>query len=150
MQPKAQKSEAVVERRKGPRKALNIIVQYQPLEAADAYGSRDFTENISAGGMALRCENKINVGQELLLTLCLPRPEKRAVLKNILICDESESEKVRLKGQVVWNAPIFGGRNIHGVKFKAIALDDVRIFTDFLKEFSLLAYGTNGEELDRF
>ena len=81
-------SDAIIEKRKFPRKPLNLIVHFHVISSKPGEEMHESTENISACGLAFRCGQKLEKGQKIMITLYLPPKEKRNDDKKNLVCQE--------------------------------------------------------------
>lgn len=143
MTPNEYKSHIIAERRRFPRKPLTLSLKFNliptdSINVADSGcidGGR--SENISANGLALFSDLKMEKGQKLSIILYLPPKEKRSPDLSLTAWHEEECIPVQIQSRIVWRLPFAGNKFAYGVEFTTVADDDQAIFDEFLKDFYL-------------
>jgi c-di-GMP-binding flagellar brake protein YcgR len=130
-------SDTVVEKRKFPRKPLNLIVHFHEISSEPGDEIHESTEDISACGMSLRSKKPLEKGKKVMVTLYLPPKEMRNKDINFLLCPESDCDAIKIYAHVIWNMPMFGGNYIHGIEFISVELKDKKVFDEFLQDYTL-------------
>jgi hypothetical protein len=137
------KSHIIAERRRFPRKPLTLSLKFNliPADASSVPEQNQIdggrSENISAHGLALFSDLKMEKGQKLNIILYLPPKEKRLPELRLTTWREAECFPVEIESRVVWRLPFAGNKFAYGVEFMAVAEQDQAVFDEFLKDFYL-------------
>lgn len=133
------RSEVIAERRRYPRKPLNLKVKFELIDTSASPGAPPTYEinNISAGGLALYSEHKLQKGQELSLVLYLPPKDKRSPKLALATWSENDSIPIHIHAQITWCLSYSKNHYGYGVEFLEVDADDQPDFDEFLKDFYL-------------
>jgi len=133
------RSEVIAERRRYPRKPLNLKVKFELIDTSSLQSAPPTYEikNISAGGLALYSEHKLKKGQELSLVLYLPPKDKRSPNLTLVKWSEKDSIPIHVHAQIAWCLSYSKHQYGYGVEFLEVDADDQPDFDEFLKDFYL-------------
>lgn len=133
------RSDVIAERRRYPRKPLNLFLKFELANPQNNPPARDNsqTENISSGGLALYSEHKLEKGQEISLVLYLPPKEKRSSEIVVAFWTETECIPISIQARIAWRLPFINNKYAYGAEFISIDPNDKPAFDEFLADFYL-------------
>lgn len=132
------KGETRAENRRHPRLQLKIWVHYQLLKPGEATRTAEsLSEDLGAGGIAIRSHSPVADNQLLLLTLYLPPEDKREGPAETLIYSEDDCLPVEILACAAWSAQKQKQDYMVGVQFLEIKREHRKRLKDFLVDYQL-------------
>ncbi len=133
------RGETRAENRRFPRQKLKLWVHFIRLKENQEKSGKleSLTEDLGAGGIAMRSDHKLENGEVLALTLFLPPEDKRTDPDHDLIYSEEECLPVDIQARVRWCAPREDLEYILGVEFLQVRGEHRERLKTFLVNYNL-------------
>lgn len=129
---KIQTGPSDTERRRFPRYQTAVKLHYQHLKHIKAnkaaHLQESVTKDLSAGGLAMLSEQKMESGQTLMLTLFLPEKRTRNAKRG-----EAEPVQAYMLCRVIWQTRISRNLYLNGIQFIDLTTEDRKRLGSFLK-----------------
>lgn len=127
----------ITERRGHPRKPLKLWTRYQCLQKYRDHSYEGIAEDIGAGGLAMRSDLQLNMGELLMLTLFLPPADKRVLPDTVFQYAKPEGLPAAILSRVAWCIPARETDYVLGVQFLDMDRENRRRLKSFLVEYRL-------------
>ncbi len=131
------KGQTRAEHRRYPRIQMKLWVHFKCLDKGTiSQDLESLAEDLGAGGMAMRSDRKLQMGQLLMLTLYLP-PEGKRESSDTLIYSEKDSVPISILSRVVWCSAAADQEYLLGVQFLDLDRQDRKSLKAFLVDYDL-------------
>lgn len=139
--------ETRAENRRFPRKKLKLWVHFACLtDCPEDFGRLEsLSEDLGAGGIAIRSDHQLSEGQLLTLTLFLPPEDKQTGTEDDLTYAEAECVPIDVQGRVRWCTPRDQMEYLFGVEFNKVKPEHRESLTRFLLNYDLVRPGSEAE-----
>jgi c-di-GMP-binding flagellar brake protein YcgR len=130
-----------IERRRYPRKAIQLWVHCAEVKHDKVLRSfTHLTEDLSAGGIAVRSKHLYHLDQPIMTTLLLPPDEAQGDIERALHFSMDEYQPVVILSRVAWCASTEKQYARVGIEFVELPSTGVDLFKKFLINFGLEYY----------
>ena len=129
---------AGAERRRFPRHALKLRIQYQQVDKDTVTPvQRQLARDLGVGGLAMETDRDLAPDQLLMITLYLPSADQRAMLEAGAEAPAETGRRVNVLSRVAWTAPGRAGNRRVGIQFLDLPREDRMVMKQFLKDYRL-------------
>ncbi|MCK5241422.1 PilZ domain-containing protein [bacterium] len=131
-------ADTFVERRRHPRIPLKIIVNYRKVaESGNSNYKKSQSLNLGIGGIVIRSDQEMPVGELIVVELFLPPEDKRQNLAFLATCPEMECRKVSIQSKIAWSSFFEDEKYIFGVEFLNMSNEDSEYLKSFMEEYKI-------------
>lgn len=130
--------QAIAENRRYPRKKMKLLVHYHCVNDDATCAVETLSDNIGFGGLALWGEEKMSVGQLLMMTIYIP-PEKNTTNQEQLeMITDDTCTPINVLSRVAWCRDENKQAVTMGAQFLHLIVDDRKKMEAFAENFNLL------------